>query len=138
MPASPPAPTPYPMLFRTTRKLLVFITKVNKTTINRGWGGRVFSLFREDGSTAQKLANRWNCFCINSFAEVTVALFWSSMTGLTEWFVKAHQNKIQFRPIDTSLLLILFIRSTLSFSSFVSVFVLFCSGGSGGKIVERG
>ena len=86
---------------------------------------------------AQKLANRWNCF--NSFAEVTVALFWSSMTGLTEWFVKAHQNKIQFRPTDISLLLILFIRSILSFFSVhvVSVFVLFCFGGSGGKIVER-
>lgn len=91
----PPPPTPYPMLFRTTRKLLVFTTKVSKTTINRGWGGCVFSLFREDGSTAQKLANRWNCFCINSFAEVNVALFWSSMTELTEWLVKAHQDKIQ-------------------------------------------
>ena len=127
MPASPPPPpTPYPMLFRTTRKLLVFITKVNKTTINRGRGGCVFSLFREDGSTAQKLANRWNCFCINSFAEVNVPLFWSSMTELTEWLVKAHQNKIQFRPTDISLLLILFIWSTLSFFSVLSVFVLFC------------
>ena len=114
------------MLFRTTRKLLVFITKVNKTTINRGRGGCVFSLFREDGSTAQKLANRWNCFCINSFAEVNVPLFWSSMTELTEWLVKAHQNKIQFRPTDISLLLILFIWSTLSFFSVLSVFVLFC------------
>ena len=103
--------------------------------MNRGWGGCVLFLFREDGSMAQKLANRWNCF--NSFAGITVALFWSSMTGLTEWFVKAHQNKIQFRPTAISLLLILFIRSTLSFFGFVSVFVLFSFGGSGGKIVER-
>ena len=105
--------------------------------MNRGWGGCVLFLFREDGSMEQKLANRWNCFCFNSFAEVTVALFWSSMTGLTQGLVNAHQNKIQFRPTDISLLLILFIRSTLSFFSFVSVFVLFYFGGSVGKIVER-
>ena len=87
--------------------------------MNRGWGGCVLFLFREDGSMqsmAQKLENRWNCF--NSFAEV-VALFWSSMTGSTEWFVKAHQNKIQFRPTDISLLLTVVIRSTLLFFSFV-------------------
>lgn len=88
--------------------------------MNRGWGGCVLFLFREDGSKAQKLENRWNCF--NSFAEV-VALFWSSMTGSTEWFVKAHQNKIQFRPTDISLLLILVIRSTLLFFSWFVVSV---------------
>ena len=90
--------------------------------MNRGWGGCVLFLFREDGSMAQKLENRRHCF--NSFAEV-IAFFWSSMTGLTGWLVKAHQNKIQFRPTDISLLLILVIRSTLLFFSFVvSCFVL--------------
>ena len=128
------------MLFRTTRKLLVFITKVSKTTINRGWGGCVFSLFREDGSTAQKLANRWNCFCINSFAEVNVALFWSSMTELTEWLVKAHQDKIQSgQPMYRFYWFSLSDR-LCRFSVFCQClfcFVLFCFGGSGGKIVER-
>ena len=49
--------------------------------MNRGWGGCVLFLFREDsGSIAQKLANRWNYF--NSFAEVNVALFWSRYDGI--------------------------------------------------------
>ena len=60
--------------------------------MNRGRGGCVLFLFRGDGSMAQKLENRWNCF--TSFAQVTVALFWSSMTGLTAWLVKAHQIKL--------------------------------------------
>lgn len=45
-----------------------------------------------------------------------VDLFWSSMTGLTKWLGKTHQDKSQFRPTD---IIIAFTNSPYQIDSVV-------------------